>query len=169
MEGGGFNKQREFTYEACLGRRLQDEWIPTRARHILKVYKAVLTGFGCVYPCGVLSPTLPSQGRVFGAAFGSRKGKGRPHSKDRRGREGPLGAWGQLKGQLAITVFLMTSPINTRKQYIEPRFVGFVDFHPVNAPTMAVSSYQNKRSLNIKLGRNEDNTVYFCISILRMQ
>ena len=84
MAGGSFNKQRELIYEAYLGLQ-QDEWIPTPTHHILRVYIETLMEFSHIYGACVLNTTFLSKGFLLGAAFGSRKGKRNPHSKDRMG------------------------------------------------------------------------------------
>lgn len=80
----GFNKQKELIYKTDPGLQ-QDEWIPTPARHILKVYIKALTEFSHIYCARVLNTTLLSKGQVLRAALGSRKGKRTPHSKERMG------------------------------------------------------------------------------------
>lgn len=57
LAGGSFNKQREVTHEACLGRQ-QDKWILEPTCQILKVYKEAITGFS-LYTVQVFSTPRP--------------------------------------------------------------------------------------------------------------
>ena len=103
LVGGIFNKLRELTDEACLGRQ-QSEWIPAPARCALRVYKDALTGFSHEFRAGVLNTSL-SQGYVLRAVSGSGKGRWNPHSKNRSRSEKPVITQVQLTGQQVVMSF----------------------------------------------------------------
>lgn len=105
LVGGSFTKQRELSYEACLGRQ-RDDWIPSAALQFPKVYKEALTVLSHVYHAGVFNTMSLSQGCVHGAAPGSRKDQQNPHSKDGVGGGAePPRARVQLPAHLEIMSF----------------------------------------------------------------
>ena len=69
--------------------------------------KEALSGLSHVYHAGVFNTASPSQGSIFGAASGGKKGKQSPHYKNMEvGEE----SWGQAHGHIGSCRFVIKFP-----------------------------------------------------------